>query len=44
LKDFAPAYAMITKFDWLLSGSGVMKSPWPGSEPSARGKIFACWF
>jgi recombination protein RecA len=29
---------------WLLSGSGVMKSPWPGSEPSARGKISACWF
>src|SRR3954447_22974924 len=28
----------------LLSGSGVMKSPWPGSEPSARGKISACWF
>ena len=29
--------------DWLLSGSGVMGS-WPGSEPSARGKISACWF
>ena len=28
----------------LLSGSGVMKSPWLGSEQSARGKISACWF
>src|SRR3954451_24298969 len=34
-----------SEFSWrLLSGFGVMKSPWPGSEPSARGKIAACWF
>jgi len=27
---------------WLLSGSGVMKSPRHGREPPARGRISAC--